>query len=267
MKLVTNNSKNLINGFLQTELTLFENQFDKIAVSEIQDIRSLAIAWVCYYYKELVTDETENKITEFVDKVYNNGNYNSHGWYIIPSLQSAAFILTGNIFYANCLLQHIACGQSWARISIIESAGLICPLLQFDNLYLRKGTEKNIEYCHGLFEECTLLYLSTKGPAQDKLNWLNRQIEIDEGGHHKEFFEKLKNAGNYQSDFFIQAFNKAKSYFLFKIICEPWYMEFHPGLFDNIELIFEQYYNKEKQHPLNDSYINLKFLKAEKIVQ
>jgi len=264
MKLRTNYSKNLINGFLQTELSLFKNQFDEFPSPEIQDIRSLSIAWASYYFKELVTDETEKKITNFVDEVYYRENYNTHGWYIIPSLQAAAFILTGNIFYANSLLEHISCGQSWARISIIESAGLICPLLQFDNPYLRKGTERNIEYCHGMFEECTLLYISTKGSIQEKLNWLNRQIENDTGGHYKEFFEKLKNTGNYyKSDFFIRAFNKAKSYFLFKIICKPSYMEVHPGLFDNIELNFEQQCIKEKQHPLSDSYINLKFLIAE----
>jgi len=44
------------------------------------------------------------------------------------------------------------------------------------------------------------------------------------------------------------------------------YMKFHPGLFDNIKLNYEHYYNKEKQHPLNDSYVNLMFLISEKIV-
>jgi hypothetical protein len=246
MKPVTNYSKNLINGFLQTELSLFKNQYDEVPVPKIQDIRSLAMAWVCYYFKELVINETKTKITDFVNEVYYREDYNTHGWYIIPSLQAAAFILTGNIFYANSLLQHISCGQSWARTFIIESAGLICPLLHFDNPYLRKGTEKNIEYCHDLYEECTLLYLFAKGSIQEKLNWLNRQIEIDTRGHHKEFFEKLKNTGNYKSDFFIRAFNKAKSYFLFKIICNPSYMEVYPGLFDNIGLNFEQQCIKEK---------------------
>lgn len=264
MKDSPNYAKQLINGFLQRELTLFKNQFDESPVPEIQDSRSLSIAWVCFYFKELITTESTKRIIDYVDEVYQTENYTTHGWFRISSLQASAFILTGDVHYANSLLQHIDCGQGWARGFVIESAAIICPLVKFQNTYLQKATEANLKYSHGMDEECTILYLCTEGSAEEKQNWLNRQLEIDTKEYHKRFFEKLKTSGKlYQSEFFIKAFDRAKSYFLFKTICEPAYIEVQSQLFDNTAVGFEQLLKKEKEHPLSDVFIDLSFLKTE----
>jgi hypothetical protein len=264
MKGTINYAKQLINGFLQRELVLFKNQFNESPVPEIQDSRSLSIAWVCFYFKELITTETAKQISDYVDEIYQIENYTTHGWYRISSLQASAFILTGNKHYANSLLQHLDCGQSWARGFIIESAAIICPLLKFQNTFLQKSTESNLKYIHGMDEECTILYLCTVGTLEEKQNWLSQQIEINTKEFHQRFFEILQTSGKlYKSEFFIRAFDKAKSYFLFKTICEPTFIEVQPQLFDDTAVRFEQLLKTEKEHPLSDVYIDLSFLKTE----
>jgi len=264
MKDASISAKQLVNGFLQRELTLFKNQFNENPVLEIQDNRSLSIAWVCFYFSELITTETANLITNYVDEVYQTENYTTHGWFRISSLQASAFIITGNLHYANSLFQHLDCGQSWARGHIIASSAIICPLVKFPNEYLQKATEANLKYSHGMDEECTILYLCTVGSSVEKQNWLSQQIEINTKEYHQRFFKKLQTSDNlYISEFFIRAFDKAKSYFLFKTICEPNFIEVQSQLFDDAAVRFEQLLKTEKEHPLSDVYIDLSFLKTE----
>jgi hypothetical protein len=254
-------SKQLINSFIKSEFELFKKQFDEIPVSEIQDERCLAIAWLCYYFKESVTNENTSAIIHFVDDVYSRDNYSTHGWFRISALQAAAFILTSDIRYANSLIQHIDCGQSWARGFILESASIICPLLSFDNEQLKKATETNMKYSHGLYEENIILYLLTKGRAEEKLKWLENQIRLDEKNYHRKFLIGLKTAGRLnQSGFFVRSFNKAKSYLIFKLLSHPFLAEVQPKLFDDQEISFKDLTDLEAKHPLNDYYIDLSFL-------
>lgn len=258
-------SKQIINGFIQTELGLFKKQFDESPVPTIQDERSLSIAWVCYYFKESISKENSSAIMNFVDDVYLKENYSTHGWIRISALQAAAFILTNDIHYANSLIQHIDCGQGWARGFIIESASIICPLLSFNNDYLKAATETNVKYSHAFYMENIILYLKTEGNIKQKITWLENQIIADEKEYHTKFYNELKKAGKlFQSGFFVRTFNKAKSYFIFKICSQPILVEIQSQLFDDTEINFNVLVSMEKAHPLNDYYIDFSFLNNEK---
>jgi hypothetical protein len=254
-------SKQIINGFIQTELELFKKQFDETFIDEIQDERSLAIAWVCYYFKDIIYIENSRNIIDFVDEVYERENYITHGWSRISALQAAAFILTSDVFYANCLIQHLDCGQSSARGFIIKSTGLICPLLHFDNKYLKIATENNIKHSHGYYTESTIILLLSKGTISEKLEWLNNQIKTVKHDSHLELYNKIISSnGLFPCGFFVSSFNKAKSYFIFKILSEPVLAVGQPELFDEIKITFDDLIALEKKHPLNDFYIDLDFL-------
>ncbi|WP_276359810.1 hypothetical protein [Daejeonella sp. H1SJ63] len=256
-----NISKQLINGFIKSELELFKEQFDERPIPEVQDNRGLAIAWLCYFFRDSITNENSTAIIQFVDDIYSRDNYNTHGWIRISALQAAAFILTSDIHYANSLIRHIACGQSWARGFIIESVSVICPLLSFDNQYLKEGTEINIKHSHGYYEENTILFLSTQGTVEEKKNWLEHQISIDEMGYHKEFLNGLKKAGKLcKSGIFVRRFNKVKSYLIFKLISHPVFAEIQGKLFGEAGFEFNELIEMEQKHPLNDYYIDLSFL-------
>lgn len=253
-------TKQIINGFIQTELELFKKQFDDSLVSEIQDDRSLAIAWVSYFFKELVSIENRAAIENYVTEIHHRDNYKTQGWYRIAALESASFILSNNTAHRDTLLNHISCGQSWARSFIIESAGIICPLLEFSNDYLRESTELNIKFSHSCDEENTVLFLCAKGTVIEKQNWL-KSMMVTEKDCHLNFFEGLITNGKlYQTGFFVRAFNKAKSYFIFKILTEPVLAVQQPELFDEIKITFDDLIALEKKHPLNDFYIDLDFL-------
>lgn len=254
-------SEQLINRFIETELELFKKQFGESPVPAIQDDRSLAIAWLCYYFKELVSNENAFSVINFVDEVYSAKNYCTHGYHRISALQAAAFILTKDIYYANSLIENIDCKFSLARIFVIKSVGIICPLISFDNLLLKEATENNIKNSHTHCESSVILYLSTQGKAEEKIKWLEFQISIDEEGRHKEFFSKLKKAGSLiQSGVFVSTFSRAKSYLLFKMLSQPLLAEFQIKLFDDVGVDFNRLVELETKHPLSDYFIDMGFL-------
>ena len=276
------NSKQLINRFIKAELEQFKRQFYALSVPEIQDVRSLAIAWACYYFKEFIESDTSSAIVEFVDEIHARDDYSTYCWFKISALQAAAFLLTSEVYYANSLIRHISCEQGWARYFILQSASIICPLLSFNDMHLKKATEFNIEHSHGYYEENIVLYLSTKGSSAEKRNWLEHQIAIVETDYHKRFYMELKTAGKrYASGFFVEIFNKLKSYLIFKIMTQPSVGGTQLSLFDKSEFDFVKRANKETQltlfdrsesgfvkfakmeqaHPLNNYYIDLSFLK------
>ena len=262
-----NLSKQLINGFINSELELFKEQFDERSIPEVQDNRGLAIAWLCYFFRDSITNENSTAIIQFVDNIYVKDNYNTHGWIRIPALQAAAFILTSDIYYANNLVKLIACEQSWARGFILESVGIICPLLSFKNQYLEEAIETTINRNFGYWEDSIIFYLTTKGSVEDKINWFEHQYGMDDQGHHKKFLDELKTAGRLcKSGFFVRSFNKVKSYLIFKIISQPVFAEFQGKLFSEPEPEFEfnELIEMEKKHPLNDYFIDLSFLNNDK---
>jgi len=253
--------KQIVNGFIESELKIFNQYFNEPMVEDFQDTRSLSIAWVCYYFKPLIDAEIAKKIIDFTDKVYGMKNYRTHGWYRISAFEAAAFILTGDTAYANNLVCHIDCGQGWARQYIIQSAGIICPLLSFDNAKLRKATEKNLEYSHFFFEHNVVLYLCVNGSNEEKVDWFNNQLTTCKE-HHKMFFNSLINPTcYYETSYFIDTFNKAKTYFIFKVISSPQLAFSQPGLFDYNELNFKNLWQMEKKHLLNSPFINFSFIK------
>jgi hypothetical protein len=252
--------KQIINGFIESELELFKNHFYDELVNPMQDVRSLSIAWVSYHFTEVISDENINKIVKFVDEVYSNEHYRTVGWYRVSALEAASFILTFDIRYANNLIQHLSCGQSWARGFIVESTSIICPLLGFNNTYLKEATEFNFKYRHSYFEPCAILFLCTNGSSKEKRDWLQNQYLISDK-NLQSFFDSLTKANKYFTyDFFIYSFSKAKSYFLFKIMSETKLSESQQTLFNFVELSFDKLWKKEKEHPLANYFIDLSFL-------
>ncbi len=257
-------SKQIINGFVSSELKLFQSQYSVRPVPELQDIRGMSIAWTCYYFKDHISRDNVFEITRFLYETYSSNYYEVHGWHMVSAIEAAAFILTSDIYYANRLIRHIGCEFSLGRFYIIRSAGLICPLISFDNEYLKQATEYNVQRSHGGYEENVILFLLSIGNREDKIDWLENQIKIDEKNYHTKFFNKLKTSGDlFHSSFFISEFNDAKSYFIFKVLSEQMNKEVQLELFDDTEFNFEELMLKEKSHPLSRCYIDFRFLKVE----
>lgn len=254
-------SKQIINGFIESELEIFKHYFKFSMVEDYQDTRSLAIAMACYYFKPLLTIEVANKIVNFTNDVYRMKNYKTHGWYRISAFEAASYILKNDKYYADNLLEHVFCGQGWARKYIFLSAGLLCPFLHFSNEILRESTEKNTKYLHFFYESNIAFYLSCNGSNEEKKTWFY-QLKKDCGHDLNAFFENLaKPSYLYNTSFFIDDYIKAKSYLLFKLICSSQIANFKPELFDTIALHFKLIWNLDESNPLNDPYFDFSFLK------
>lgn len=253
-------SKQQVNTFLSVELDVFKEVFKVKMIPAMQDWRGLAIAWVCYYFKDLVSDKNREKIIEFLEEVYSMENLQYYGWYRIPSLETAAFILTQYNSYLNRVLANIGCGQGWARSHFVECAGLALPYVKFDNEYLRTAVEFNLEKSQIYFEESVCLYLLSTGKTEDKRKWIAEQKEkLIEKKWDIKFFDKLENKSRFwPMPFFLESFNKAKSYFIFKIMSYKNLEEEPMTLFDTPN--FEELWKKEEEHPLNKRYLNFEWL-------
>ncbi len=255
-------SNQLINGFLKSELALFKKHYEDTPVSELQEDRGLSIAWICYYFNERISTENLEEIVRIVEEVYSRGDYQFHGWFRISALEAAAYIITSEIHYHNNLIGHLSCGQSWARGFMVESASIICPLLNFKNNRLKSAIELNLVHNQAYCEQTTLLYLSTRGESEEKKQWLENLILSDEAGMNKVFCIKLKNAGDHFSNgYFIGVFNRIKSYIISKILLQPVMIEPSHSLFDTVESGFSDFLKLEKEHPLNRRFFDLHFLK------
>lgn len=280
-----NTSESLINTIFESELSLFKQHFHKKPIPKIQDQRSLALAWLCYFFHDLISNENKIELVRFVDEIQYSEDYHLHGWYKISALQAAAFALTSDIDYANNLIEHLDCEQGWARHFVLKSVGFIGTSLTFNNPILKKATENNIEKSHGGYEENTVLYLLTHGTLTEKQNWLNCHLETDKTRNYKTLLGKIQAANYcYESSFFLQAFNEAKSYLLLKLLYQPKLVEIQPELFkasefqdenvykgikwfgtqstllNHVELSLEEFIALENNHTLNNSRIDLNFL-------
>lgn len=254
-------SKQIINGFIKTELEIFKSQFTVRPVPQLQDIRGMAIAWACYYFKDHISRDNVFAITRFLYETYSSDYYGTHGWHMISTIEAAAFILTSDTYYADRLIQNIGCEYSLGRLYIISSAGFICPLISFENEKLKQATEYNVKRSHGWYEENVIVFLLSKGNSQEKIDWLENQIKLDVKNYHTKFFNELKTSGEFfKSSFFLSQFDKAKSYFIFKALSEHIYLDAQLELFDEFDFDFEELMLKEKSHPLSDCYIDFSFL-------
>ncbi len=256
-----NLSNQIINCFISKELRLFKEQFGRTIVTDIQDIRGLSIAWMCYFFENNISDENALAIIEFVDKVQAREDYNEKCWYRIPALQAAAFIFTSKIFYADKLVCNVGCIQSWAKGLIIQSAGIICPLLSFNNKYLRKSVELNIENHQQYWEASILLYLNARGSTKEKEIWIEQQLHLYEGGSRDEFLKTIKLSSHYEECMFINAWNRVKSYIIFKLLSEPLIVNSQPTLFGEHEIDLSELIQKDNSHPLNTCLFNINNMK------
>ncbi|MFH5884694.1 hypothetical protein ACG2F4_10310 [Halalkalibaculum sp. DA3122] len=255
----------LINGFLETELAAFNDQYREADSLSSQYRRSFSIAWVCYFLEPWVSDSFKKALSAFVSNVMDEEDYDTFGWQRIPSLQAASFLLTANEEHRDDLLKHISCGQSTVRPFMIRSAALIAPLLSFNNKYLKRAAEKNIEVIHGYYEESTVLYLCTDGDREQKKRWaltFKKKARAQQVEAFQRFFEENK---DYRNTFFADEFAEAKSYFIFKLFSNPVLSKYQSaGEPFNPSENFSSLTEKENKHPLSKAHIDLSCLKKEK---
>ncbi len=255
-------SKQLINGFIKSELEDFIKQFDETPIKEKQETRSLAIAWLCYFFKDIITNENLSAIVDFVDDVETRKNYKTHGWYRVSALQAASFVISSDIYYANMLIHNIKCGRSWAIGYILSSSAIICPLLSFDNMYLKNATETNIKHHQAYYTESAILYLSTNGTVEEKQRWFENIIDTLCRKADSKVINKFKEwATICETTFFVNTFNRIKSYILFKILAEPIVENHQLNIYDYLNAGFDRLLDAENDHPLNRCYIDFGFLK------
>ncbi|MBN2571892.1 MAG: hypothetical protein JXA68_07160 [Ignavibacteriales bacterium] len=262
-----NNAIKLINGFLYSELNEFKNGYYGDHNFKIQDLRSLSIAWVSYYFKDYIFEEIISSLQNFIDDVKKEKDFDTNGWFKIPALQSSAYIFTSNNSHINSLFSNISCHQSIHRLFIIESLSILCPLLpNYITLSygseLRNSTIENFKHMHFYREENLIFLLSCEGSTEEKIIFFNELIN-KYGCQKDNLLNTFINNSFYRNSFFLDSFSKSKSYFLFKLLTSPiLYEQDQIPLFPDFpENYFDILIEKENNHPLNTSYFDFGYLK------
>ncbi|MBK6536879.1 MAG: hypothetical protein IPG09_03580 [Ignavibacteria bacterium] len=88
------NSKDIINILIAKELEQFKRNYEIQPIPKLQDLCSLSIAWLCYYYKGKISRENMREISEFAKQVLESEEYNITGWSRIPAILAASYVLT-----------------------------------------------------------------------------------------------------------------------------------------------------------------------------
>jgi hypothetical protein len=248
----------IVNFIIETELEQFKQDFDIAPIPVSQDIRSLAIEWLCYYCKENVSDENKNAIIKFVNEVIETNDYNTVGWSRIPALLAASFALTENEYHINDLLNNLACQQSSNREFICKALSILCEMLPFDNEYFQSSVEINLRKHHGLDDISVIMLLNSNGEQEAKEKWL-KEICEKETFKSNVFLTDLRSGKSYIEDFFQKTLNEVKSHILFSILKHSYSYNNQTDLFNVNKRVFPKTLNLFRDsHPLDKTYFQFK---------
>lgn len=206
---------NLVNVIIETELELFKQHYSESPILPSQDLRSLAIAWLCFHFSEHISDKNVAAIKDFVWEKICAEDYNYFGWSRLFALKAANAILIGDDVN---LLAHVSCEQLADRHFALKAVSIIAPSLDFENEVLREAVEYNIAHNQGYADESILLLLRTKGSEEDKKEWIKAQLSLKETNSTKLLGKLLTKNACVENGFYLKIFSEIKDYLLFRIL-------------------------------------------------
>jgi len=246
-----NQVSDIVNFVIASELEQFKQDFDIAPIPFSQDIRSLAIEWLCYYCQDNVSFENEKAILRFVDEIMEATNYNTIGWCRIPALLAASFALTENEYYIEGLLNNLSCRQSNDRGFICKALSIICEILPFDNEYFQVSVEANLRNHHVMDDISVIMLLNSIGEQEAKEKWL-KEICESETFKSNVFLTDLRSGKSYKRDFFQRTLNEVKSHVLFSILKHSYSYNNQTHLFSDNKRVFPKTLNLFRDnHPLD----------------
>jgi hypothetical protein len=254
----------ILNNFVNTELDDFIKNYDNPELSEESEYQTLAIEWICFYFKDFIEDVFFEKVDNFIEKIVRTGTHEYFAWSRIQALVCTMVIHNHAYKHKRTLLYYLRCHKSKRRASVIKAVGIIVSLLDDKDSDLDISIAYNVQHKVEYFEECILLYLFNNATIEKKIEFFRGYYDF-----HKEKLEYfddtvflLEEGSYYKNSFFLQAFSEIKSYILFKILSNP--MIHNDSLSkdkSDIKLAFDEAFEKESNHSLNTADFDISFLK------
>jgi len=243
----------IVNDLISSELEYYKLGYEISPIPLSQDVSSLSIEWLCYYFKNHVSTENSQQILSFVDQKRTNKS----GEFKIAALEACAYIFTGNELYLNSLLTKLSCGRSSDRRFIVQSVAIIAPLIDYNNDYLQDSVEYNIRNNYGFADECILLFLATN-PEKDYLKgWLMYQLYQGETNSSSLLRNLLSDGFVLKQQFFRTFFADIKSYILFRILRNSDTYHGQLQLFNDKPERYERISSNKDYHPLDSTILEV----------
>lgn len=254
----------IVNKFLDTEIQAWRNELLKHASGGNEtNLRAYSIAWVCYYFRELVFTETVQKIRAFRLEIKNEVFSLDLIWHRVAALDAALLVLSDvTSTDINQALRNLSCEGSGARSIVLRSLAIACPLINSNSYCLRESIEVNLERSFIHYDDCLYFGLLAKGDEEEKRTWYDSLKAKHTKDWNRTFFASFeRNLRHHKDTYFSGVFSKAKSYFLFKILSRDYLNKQIQEELTFGQLTLEDYLERERNHPLSGGYLDFSFLK------
>jgi hypothetical protein len=253
----------IVNKFLVIEIEEWRKELLKKSGDYTSNLRGCSIAWVCYYFNELIYVETVRLMYDFRMEIKNGFYPEELIWHRVAALDAAMLFFDGAYTSADTSLGNLSCEGSGARSIILSSLAIACPVIHSDAYALRKSVERNLETWHMHYDDCLYFCLLAKGDEEEKRDWYYSLKSKFTDQSSVDFFNDFeKNLRLRRCSFFLGTFSQAKSYFLFKILNKDYLAGFENNHFIFDQLTTEELLLKERSHPLSSGYLDFSFLNA-----
>jgi hypothetical protein len=239
---------NIITQFIRNEFNKFKEAIVKENLSHLQGTQSLSMAWMSYYYQDEIDNRLGSEIENYVIQLYSHPNYNTKLWIFMPALESTAWLLTRNEDILRKLLWGIAAEQSHYRLFMQEAVAIVAPLIPYDHVVIKAALAHNFRGRHFYKDHSLLIYLSTYGPKEKILDYVESIIE-EPSDDISELISEYRTDGSVKSiPFFMRSHVESLLYAMNSIINITSGQS--TDLFSRAPVDWELMYIKMRDHPL-----------------
>lgn len=163
-------------AFLSRQLTEFRSHFDEHPMSEEQDLRAYSIAWLAAFVPEAFSAGFRADLESFVAECGNRDDFSHNGWWRLPGLDVALFLVTKDAAWLNVCRENLDHHKSGLRLGVMEALALAAQHLIFDEEMLRRVAH-NLQVRQMGCGDVVVLFVACQNKNEDKIakvsEWLS----------------------------------------------------------------------------------------------
>lgn len=162
-------SMDMLDRLFNAELLAFQSDFEVRPVPIEQDLRAGAIAWIAAFAPEAISSKRREQLRKILIAMRERPDFNNFGWYRIPYLDVAEFLLFGGFSSLSTLIANINHHNRSLRNAFYAPFALVAPKLSLDDFdgELAKRIESSLEIAL-LGNDCLMCILCVLKDNQER---------------------------------------------------------------------------------------------------
>ena len=251
-----------LDKLFNAELLAFQSNFEVRPVPIEQDLRAGAIAWIAAFAPEAISSKRREQLREILTAMRERPDFNNFGWYRIPYLDVAEFLLFGDFSSLSTLIVNLNHHNSSLRNALHAPFALVAPKLSLDDYdgELAKRIESCLEMAL-MYNDCLMcIFCGLKNTHERKMELLKEwRKRIRLAPQDIEMLDSMISKSYITNPFLAGELFQNLQY-LFCRLLDPEIINSHhgeqPKLFN--ELSSDTLWKRMAEHPLLQPLISLK---------